>query len=139
MNYHCILYVRTDLAKPSKEILLPRRLQRFKITDRDSIEGQISKGRLEKAGLSLKQPFRYFWIISSKGKISGSNILEHVEWIFSNFRPTFTLAELKIMGAEYGLSFYWDGGIGTGHGPIVTPELAELLAKHKVKLDFGIY
>jgi hypothetical protein len=139
MNYHCILYVRTNLAKPSEEMLLPKRIQRIKITDRDSTEEKNLAIRRKKNNLKIYQPFRYFWLLSSDGKVAGSNVLEHINWILSNFKPAFRLAELKLAGAEYGLSFYWGGGVGTGHGPIVTPELAALLVKHEVTLDFGIY
>jgi hypothetical protein len=139
MTYYCILYVRTNLAKPSKEMLLPKRIQRIKITDRDSAEEKARAVRRQVDTLKVYQPFRYFWLLSSDGKVSGSNVSEHIQRILSNFKPTFRLAELKLYGAEYGLSFYWGGGVGTGHGPIVTPELAALLIKHEVTLDIGIY
>jgi hypothetical protein len=71
--------------------------------------------------------------------VTGSDVLPHIEWIFSNFSPSFRLTELEVTGAEYGLSFYWSGGVGTGRGPEIVPELAALLASHCVKLDFGIY
>lgn len=139
MCYYCILYVRSNLATPPKGALLPRRSRRFKITDRDSPEQIKSFARLQAAGLSPHQSFRYYWILSSQGRVTGSDVLPHIEWIFSNFSPSFRLSELDLTGAEYGLSFYWGGGVGTGRGPEIVPELASLLVSHRVKLDFGIY
>jgi hypothetical protein len=139
MPYYCILYVRSNVASPPKGALLPRRSRRFKIIDRDSPTQIRSATRLRAAGLSMRQPFRYYWTLSSQGRVIGSDVLPHIEWIFSNFSPSFRFAELEATGAEYGLSFYWGGGVGTGRGPEIVPELAVLLARYCVKLDFGIY
>jgi hypothetical protein len=137
MRYYCILYIRTNEAKPLAEMLGSKRVS-FETTDRDSPDEKASIERLKKAGLVHQRPYRYYSTLSSRDRVKGPAVLEHIKWLFSNLKPTFNLSELEATGAEYGLSFFWEGS-GTGGGPTITSELAELLLLHKINLDFGFY
>ena len=140
LNYHCILCVRSNEVPPLVQAMLPRRVQRLKITDRDSPEEKAATERKRRLGFSLPPPpFRYFGVLSSSGQVKGPDILRHVEWLFSNFRPEFDLTEWKSIGAEYELSFAWWGGLGTAYGPSIAPELADILARHRVTLGISVY
>jgi hypothetical protein len=48
------------------------------------------------------------------------------------------LSQLRDAGFECSLQFFWESN-GTGGGPLVTLQVAELLVRHSVDLQFGFY
>ncbi len=64
--------------------------------------------------------------------------MKHLAWVLDRVQPGFLLSKLEDAGYQCWLQFYWEGN-GTGGGPIVTAEIAGVLALHKVDLQFGFY
>lgn len=137
MIYYCLLYIKTNEIISRSEIGKSKR-QIFEIIDRDSPAERASAERLKKHGITRERPFRYYWTLSSKNFVLGPEPIDHVRWLLGNLGPKFNLSSLKIKGADYGFSFYWEGS-GTGGGPLITPELSELLLLHKASISFGFY
>ncbi|WP_156920099.1 hypothetical protein [Comamonas composti] len=139
-NYHCILVVESNDCNEILQAMLPKRVKRMKIKDRDSPEEMVALAKKYSLGFpALSIPFRYSGILSSSGFVKGPNLLAHIEWIFSNFKPEFKLTEWSSSGASYELSFAWWGGLGTAYGPMISPELADILTKHRIPLEISIY
>jgi hypothetical protein len=137
---HCILVIRSNQEMPLLEAMLPRRIRRLEVTDWDSSLGQgILKGRRQLGFFAPRPVFRFDGILSSSGHVKNANLLHHIEWLFSNFKDSFNLSDLKLIGAEYELSFAWYGGDETSPVPLIQPALATLLVHHHVALDICIY
>jgi hypothetical protein len=83
---------------------------------------------------------RYNWILSSQESLGTDNfdVYTHASWLLSQLKADILISELVMQGMECGLSFYWEGS-GTGGGPVITPQLSELLYKHQINLDIGFY
>ncbi|MPM55908.1 hypothetical protein SDC9_102706 [bioreactor metagenome] len=139
-NHHCILVVKSNNVQLILDGLLSRRAQRMKIFDSKSPESKTANKLKKKLGFPVhKDPYRYTGILSSEGFIKGDNIFNHIDWIFSNFKPDFNTNEWEHSGMYYQLSFAWWGGLGTGYGPKISSELARKLTKYNIDLEISIY
>lgn len=139
-NHHCILVVKSNNEKIILSSLLPRRVQRMKITDSKSTESRLANRLKERLGFPIyKEAYRYTGIISSEGFVEGDDLFSHIDWIFSNFKPDFSTNEWEGAGMYYILSFAWWGGPGTGYGPKISSELARQLTKYNIDLEISIY
>ena len=100
-----------------------------------------SAERLRAAGLVRRVDLpRYAWTFDSEQAI-GSDVWDpypHVEWLLSRLRPGTSLAAERAAGTETHLGFFW-GGRGTGGGPFISVQLAEMLVRHQIALDIGFY
>ncbi len=139
MTDFCSLHVRSDVhgALPSG-FLKKRKKIDLLFVDNESPERLASFNRLRKKGSTHTAPPRYHWSFSSDGYVEGFDVMKHLAWVLDRVQPGFLLSKLEDAGYQCWLQFYWEGN-GTGGGPIVTAEIAGVLALHKVDLQFGFY
>ena len=108
-------------------------------TDNETPERRASFARLAKKGVLRRTNLpRYHWTLSSEGFVEGFDVCAHLAWVLGQIRSDYLLSDLKNMGYESWLQFYWESN-GTGAGPLVTVQAAELLTRHAVSLQFGFY
>lgn len=137
---YCILWVRINNHQLLIDAMLPRRVQRISITNRHSEQARASaKRRIDLGFPAEDEAHQYYGVISSLNRIKGTDVSEHVEWIFSNFKPEFSMSSWTNHGAEFGLSYGWWGGTGTGYGPMISPRVGGLLLKHNIQLEISLY
>lgn len=140
MTDFCSLHVRSDVhAELPAGFLRSRKKIDVVFTDNESPERRASFDRLRRSGAFQRvNPPRYHWWFSSDGFVEGFDVYRHLLWVLDQIQPKFLLSQLKDAGFECWLQFYWEGN-GTGGGPLVTPQIAELLVRHNVSLQFGFY
>ena len=140
MNDYCSLHIRSDVHGVLPDNFL-RNSNSVEVvfTDNESPERRASFERLRKKGVFKRAGLpRYHWTFSSDGHVEGFDVYEHVAWVLKQLNPDRLLSELQGAGFECLLQFFWVSN-GTGGGPLVTPQVAELLARHDVGLQFGFY
>jgi hypothetical protein len=81
---------------------------------------------------------RYWWHFNSDGKVSEDDIHTHLLWMLAQLRKGRLLSELGLAGYQYWFSVFWQSN-GTGGGPLITQQTAELLLRHKADLGIGFY
>ncbi|CAN7436126.1 hypothetical protein LJR129_002816 [Acidovorax sp. LjRoot129] len=83
---------------------------------------------------------RYAWSYDSQNAVTSDvwDPYPHVEWLLSQLKSGISLATERALGTETHLGFFWGGG-GTGGGPFISVQLAELLVHHQIALDIGFY
>ena len=89
----------------------------------------------KKLGLEIVSIPRYHWRLSSDGFVDGDDIYDHFKWIFGLIQPGRPLFQQLGQDFQYGMSVFWSGN-GTGGGPLLTLEVAELLVFHR--MDIGV-
>ena len=108
-------------------------------TDNETPERRASFARLAKKGVVRRTNLpRYHWTFSSEGVVEGFDVYEHLAWVLGQIRSNHLLSDLQNLGYESWLQFYWESN-GTGAGPLVTLQAAELLVRHGASLQFGFY
>jgi hypothetical protein len=140
MTDYCSLHIRSDVhsALPENFLRDPNAVE-IVFTDNESPERRASFERLRRKGVFKRAGLpRYHWTFSSEGHVEGFDVYEHLAWVLNQVHPDCLLSKLQSAGFECLLQFFWVGN-GTGGGPLVTPQIAELLARHGVGLQFGFY
>jgi hypothetical protein len=140
MTEFCSLHIRSNVhAELPADFLKSRTMQEIIFTDNESPERRASFDRLARKGVIKRVELpRYHWTFSSEGYVEGFDIYRHLVWVLDQIRPGFLLSQLREAGFEFLLQFYWESN-GTGGGPLVTLQIAELLVRHSVSLQFGFY
>ncbi len=140
MTDFCSLHVRSDVHAqlPANFLRSPATVE-ITFTDNESPERRASFERLRKKGVLKRAGLpRYHWTFSSEGHVEGFDVYKHLVWVLDQIHPGGLLSQLQDAGFECLLQFYWEGN-GTGGGPLVTLQIAELLVRHNVSLQFGFY
>lgn len=137
MSCYCLFYVRSNAASLPDEMLRRGALARFDFSDAESAREKASANRLAQRGVRVRKPFRFTWVLSSKGKCDG-DLFQHLKWILKSMRPSYHLPSLRECGGEYGISVFWEGN-GTGGGPNISVAVSELLVSHQIPLDIAFY
>ncbi|MEN5178308.1 hypothetical protein ABE501_00890 [Comamonas testosteroni] len=138
MKDYCALHIRSDTKSELPRNFLERKLEII-FTDNESPERIASFDRLAAKGVFKRKDLpRYHWVFSSEGAVDGFDVYKHISWVLDQINPEFSLTRLRNLGFEFLLQFYWESN-GTGGGPLITSELAELLVQHNVNLQFGFY
>ncbi|WP_157128542.1 hypothetical protein [Cupriavidus sp. USMAA2-4] len=140
MNCFCTLFINSrHNADLPVSMFSYRSISQFDFTDNESPERLAMRSRLEMKGIlqSADRP-RYWWNINTDGKVSGSDIDEHIAWLVARVRPGRLLNELSAAGYGYFFSVFWPGN-GTGGGPLITLRTVEMLASHRAELGVGFY
>lgn len=137
---YCSLYIRSDdhADLPMNFFINASQLE-VDFVDNESPERRASFERLRKKGVHKRAGLpRYHWSFNSEGHVEGFDVYEHLIWILSQISPSYVLSEMHGAGFECQLQFAWVGN-GTGGGPLVTPQIAQLLVHHNINLQFGFY
>ncbi len=141
VTHYCTLVLRSDDPGAAAKLLIPEVVDDLDFDDNQSPARLASAQRLRAAGMPMRSDLpRYVWLMDSRQAIPDSEIdlLVHVSWLLSRVKAGVSLREARERGVEAALGFYW-GGNGTGGGPFISPELAELLTRHNIGLNVGFY
>ena len=82
---------------------------------------------------------RYWWELSSQGRVESDDLENHVIWLLSHLRSKKILKDELIEGYRCYLSVFWGASNGTGGGPVISVSLAKLLVQHGLRVDVGFY
>jgi hypothetical protein len=141
MTYYCTFFLKSNDSRAASRILSPDLLETIQCDDLRSPASLASAERLRAAGFVRRMDLpRYAWIFDSENAI-GPGVWDpypHVEWVLSRLKPGISLAAERASGTETHLGFFWGGG-GTGGGPFISVQLAELLVRYQIALDVGFY
>jgi hypothetical protein len=141
VTYYCTFFVNSNDAQAASRILSSEILETIECDDLRSPERLASVERLRAAGFLRRADLpRYAWAFDSEHAIGPEELdpYPHVEWLLSRLKPGTSLAAERAAGTETHLGFFW-GGRGTGGGPFISVQLAELLVRHQIALDVGFY
>ncbi len=134
MRFYCLLIVRSDDIKTASNVFLKNAT---KLLDLEDMQSELNLKIAARWIIRSDLP-RYQWTLNSLEKINVAeiDIYKHIYWLLSQMKESFFDSERK--NIECSLSFFWSSR-GTGGGPVITPELSELLFQKKIKLDIGFY
>lgn len=111
----------------------------LKFVDHESPEVRERRMRVRsKLGLKDAAIPRYHWQLSSDGFVSSDDIHEHLLWLFERLQSDQPLSQLLETDFEYWFSVFWQGN-GTGGGPLITLQTADLLVRHKAEMGVAFY
>lgn len=140
MSVFCTLHIRSNShAALPREFLRSSEKVNFEFVDNNSPDVRERRERVRKnLGLEEVSLPRFQWHLSSDGFVDSDMIYDHIAWIFGLIRPGRPLFQQLGQEFEYWMSVFWQGN-GTGGGPLITLEIAELLLFHKVEMGVGFY
>jgi hypothetical protein len=141
MRYYCTFFICSDDGDAPSKILVSDALGALDFVDNQSALRLATAERLRAVGFVRRNDLpRYKWFFDTREAVDSDEIdpLVHVSWLLFHLKPGISLAEARENGIETWLGFYW-GGNGTGGGPFISVQLAELLARHQIGLDVGFY
>ena len=128
---------QTDL--PS-HLFLAKSRSRIVFTDNLSPDRVAQRNRWKKAGIPMRPTIeRYWWELSSQGRVESDDLENHVIWLLSHLRSKKILKDELIEGYRCYLSVFWGASTGTGGGPVISVSLAKLLVQHGLRVDVGFY
>ncbi len=139
--YYCTLFLRSDDKNAPSKVLVPDIIDTLDFDDLQSPARLASAQRWRAAGFVRRNDLpRYHWHFDTREaiKLDEFDPIGHVSWLLSRLKPDASLEEARKNGIDCWLGFYWSGN-GTGGGPLISVQLAELLARHKIALDVGFY
>ncbi|MDE2598514.1 MAG: hypothetical protein KGL40_02710 [Rhodocyclaceae bacterium] len=116
-------------------------LELLEVEDYLSPEKVASTERMRSAGFILRNDLpRFRWCLDTREKINAESfdLFAHVSWLLAQLKPSVSLEEARDRGVELFLSLYYAGN-GTGGGPLISQELAELLAHRGISMQVGFY
>lgn len=141
MTYYCTFFLKSNDSRAASRILSRELLETIERDDLRSPARLASAERLRAAGFVQRLDLpRYAWNFDSRNAVSPDvwDPYPHVEWLLSRLNSDISLTTERGSGTETHLGFFWGGG-GTGGGPFVSVQLAELLVRHQIALDVGFY
>lgn len=141
MRYYCTFFLGAGNKEAAADIFKSSAVRALVLKDERSPARRASAKRLQAAGFAMRNDLpRYTWHLDTRQTIGTDEYdpFVHVSWLLSQLKPGVQLAEAKNRGIESSLAFYW-GGNGTGGGPFISRELAELLVRHQIDLKMGFY
>lgn len=141
MTYYCTLFLRSDERDALSEILLPALTEALDPDDNQSPANLARTQRMRTAGFVTRSDLpRYAWCLDSRERVGSdeSDPFAHVSWLLSQLKPGVLLGDARKQGLEASLGFFW-GGQGTGGGPFISAQFADLLVRHQIGLDVGFY
>ena len=136
----CTLHIRSNvLGALPKELFRTRKKMNLVFIDQASTEVQERRGRVRRQlGLPEAAIPRYHWRLSSEGFVTNDEVHDHLEWIFGCMQPGKLLGQVLGSDFEYWFSIFWQGN-GTGGGPLITVQTAELIVRHNANLGIAFY
>lgn len=140
MREFCSLHIQSS-SEPALPDFLFRKKNDINVsfTDNESPERISSFKRLARHGLFKRHGLpRYHWNFDSSNIDMKSGIYEHVSWILNQINPSILLYQINDLGFECKLQYFWEGD-GKGNGPMVTEQVSDLLALHRIDIQFGFY
>jgi hypothetical protein len=140
MTVFCTLHIRSDVhAELPGGFLLSRKRTKIDFVDNSSPEMRERRSRVRsKLGLKDVAIPRYHWRLSSEGAVTSDDIHEHLLWILGRISSELSMNQSLGSGFEYWFSVFWQGN-GTGGGPLITLQTAELLVRHKAEMAVSFY
>ena len=139
-NIYCDFVICSDIAQLPADLFLAKAKSRLQLTDNMSPERIAQRARWKTKGIPIRQNLeRYWWELSTQGRIESDDLINHVQWILQHFRKDVRAGALLNDGYRYYLSVFWGASNGTGGGPLISPALSELLYQHKLPLSIGFY
>lgn len=140
MDTFCLLEIQSRSApKLPDGIFLRRAMNEMEFVDNQSPARQEQRRRLAAKGALINpRVARYWWTLSSQGFVADSDLSAHLIWLMKCVKPGVVLTELAKSGFRCALSASWSGN-GTGGGPTITPEAAEMMALHSLPLTVSFY
>ncbi len=100
-----------------------------------------SAKRLRSTGFLVRNDLsRFRWILDTSEQFEEDtfDLFAHVSWLLSKLKSSMSPEEARSRGVESFLSLYY-GGNGTGGDPYISPELSELLVRHRISMQVGFY
>jgi hypothetical protein len=141
MPHFCSLFVRSDREGEAKAIFQDEVLDLLKVEDSLSPLQMASSKRMRSLGFVIRSDLpRFRWILDTSGRFDEDtfDLFTHVSWLLAQLKPSVSLEETRGRGVESFLSLYYCGN-GTGGGPFISPEVAELLVSHRISMQVGFY
>ena len=141
MPHYCSLFVRSDRENEAKALFRGKTLDLLKLEDNLSPLRVASAERLRAKGFVMRNDLpRFRWILDTNERFDADtfDLFTHVSWLLAKLKPSVSLEEARSRGVESFLSLYY-GGNGTGGGPYISAELAELLVRHQISMQVGFY
>jgi hypothetical protein len=135
------LFVGSDREGDAEELFQSDALELLDVEDNLSPLRIASAERMRAAGFIVRSDLpRFRWCLDTDGRFEEQtfNLLAHVSWLLAQLKPSVSLAEARRRGVESFLSLYYAGN-GTGGGPFISQELAQLLVRREIAMQVGFY
>lgn len=140
MSIFCILHIISDVRDSLPPDFLPVLAHtKWGFVDNASEEQRNRRMRFRRAvGLEDVPIPRYHWQLNSDGMVGGGNIENHFLWVISQIKVDPTIREILGDDFQYWFSVFWQDQ-GIGGGPVITVQIAEMLARHQAKMEISFY
>lgn len=141
MPHYCTLFVRSDREGEAEALFQADALDLLEVDDNLSPSRLASAERLRSAGFVMRNDLpRFTWYLDTRDRFEAEtfDLFAHVSWLLAQFKSSVSLEGARSRGVESFLSLYY-GGNGTGGGPFVSQEVAELLVHHRIAMQVGFY
>lgn len=141
MPHYCSLFVRSDREGEAEAMFEQQALDLLQVEDSLSPSRLASAERLRSAGFVMRNDLpRFRWILDTRERFEEDtfNLFAHVSWLLAQIKPSVSLEDVRSRGVESFLSLYY-GGNGTGGGPYISQEVAELLVRQRIAMQVGFY
>ena len=141
MPHYCTLFVRSDRERDAEELFQADALELLDVEDSLSPLRIASAERMRSAGFIMRSDLpRFRWCLDTNGRFEEDtfDLLAHVSWLLAQLKPSVSLADARTRGVESFLSLFYAGN-GTGGGPYISQELAELLVRREIAMQVGFY
>jgi hypothetical protein len=121
-------------------LLLAKASHRVNFTDNEWPERVAQRDRWRQKGMSIRPNLeRYWWELSTEGRINSMELDDHFEWILKQLRKKKLLKTELSSDYRFSLSVFWGASNGTGGGPLIDPELSAKFALHGIPVAIGFY
>jgi hypothetical protein len=141
MPHYCTFFVRSDREDEAQALFQPHVLDLLDVQDNLSPMRVASAERMRAAGFIMRSDLpRFTWLLDTDGRFETEtfDLFAHVSWLLGQLNPSVSLEDARSRGVESFLSLYY-GGNGTGGGPYISQEVAELLVSHRIPMQVGFY
>jgi hypothetical protein len=135
------LFVRSDREGDAEDLFQADVLELLDVEDNLSPLRMASAERMRAAGFVMRSDLpRFRWCLDTNGRFEAEtfDLLAHVSWLLGQLKPSVSLAEARTRGIECFVSLFYAGN-GTGGGPYISQELAELLVRRDIPMQVGFY
>lgn len=141
MPHYCTLIVRSDREREAEELFQAHALDLLEVEDNLSPMRIASAERMRAAGFVMRSDLpRFTWFLDTKKRFEEDtfDLFTHVSWLLAQLKPSMSLANGRARGVESFLSLFYAGN-GTGGGPYISQEVAELLVHREIAMQVGFY
>lgn len=141
MPHYCTLFVRSDREREAEELVQAHALELLEVEDNLSPMRIASAERMRAAGFVMRSDLpRFTWYLDTNHRFEEDtfDLFTHVSWLLAQLKPSVSLADARTRGVESFLSLFYAGN-GTGGGPYISQEVAELLVRRELAMQVGFY